>query len=216
MTKIALITVLVVEQIFDSHNSLILQNPMVNNPIPSFPNHILIRKAICGLLKLPQRVPVAPPQMRDLRPGNSRIRLATLADRPGTRTRLLRVGNPVPLSNLNVDSIVLFRVGFRVLNRPRRGEQELRVGIRDSVRVGPNFLYFSRDFRDGGALLGDEVLLFLLEVNQRQIRKRKPTIAAQTHNPSRTHKRRPRIEVRLDSSSVRYDGLLPSDIFCSR
>lgn len=63
----------------------------------------------------------------------------------------------------------------------------------------------------------DEVVrLFFLEVNQREMKKRRMTIPAPTHIPRTTHKRNPKIEVRLDSSSFRLNAVvvfvLPSDI----
>ena len=45
--------------------------------------------------------------------------------------------------------------------------------------------------------------LLRLEMNQRDIRKSTRTIAAPTHIPSTTHKRKPKIEVRFESWSFK-------------
>jgi hypothetical protein len=52
-------------------------------------------------------------------------------------------------------------------------------------------------------LLALLLVLLRLEVSQREIRKRRRTIAAPTQIPSTTHKRKPKIDVFFDSSSFK-------------
>lgn len=125
----------VIEQIFDGHSSMISKQTMVNNPISSFPYNIVLSKSICSLFKLPQRVPMAPPQMGNL---GRRLAAGPSFTRPGTRTRSHWVGYPVTLSNLNVDTLVLIRGGLR--NRASHGwwGKELRASGRVDLDFSRN------------------------------------------------------------------------------
>nr|GMD88994.1 hypothetical protein Iba_chr14cCG12500 [Ipomoea batatas]GME10742.1 hypothetical protein Iba_scaffold10622CG0050 [Ipomoea batatas] len=60
----------VIEQILYSNFSVVLENTTVNNAITTFTNHILIGKPIRGYFELPQSIPMAPPQVRNLRDSN--------------------------------------------------------------------------------------------------------------------------------------------------
>ena len=97
----------IIEQILDSNVGIILHKTTVNNPIPTFTNHILISKTISGNLKLSESIPMAPPQVRDLWPDNrslvTRPGLPTSMTRPGNP---LRVRNPVVFTNFNMNSVL--------------------------------------------------------------------------------------------------------------
>uniref|UniRef100_A0A2P2LKI0 Uncharacterized protein n=1 Tax=Rhizophora mucronata TaxID=61149 RepID=A0A2P2LKI0_RHIMU len=128
----------VVEQIFNSNFGIILQNATVNDPVAAFTNHILISKPIGGDLKLPESVPVAPPQMRNFRHRNGRNRLITGARArpvlPAAMTQStgsFRVRNPMTFPNINVNSISpANRTGLLIMLQ-KRG----RLGLCDWVRV---------------------------------------------------------------------------------
>ena len=129
----------VIEKILDSHTSIVLQDTGVNNPIPTLPNHILIRKPIGGLLKLSQSVPMSPTQMRHLRHSNRHL-VAGPSLSAAAASSSLRVRNPVALPYLNVNPLVpnwaLGRVGvgYRVGNW---GGEELGIfGVVTVVGVG--------------------------------------------------------------------------------
>ena len=58
----------VIQQVLNNNFSPITKNLTVHNPIPTFPNHILLTQPIRRSLQLSQSVPPPPPQMRHLGP----------------------------------------------------------------------------------------------------------------------------------------------------